>query len=650
MHRLANLRSARPTISLLVLILIAAAWRGDVVRARRAQQAGALTIVSAATFEPGVVAPESIASLFGEDLAQSTEAASGTPLPITLAGIAVRLRDSLGVEHQAPLFFVSPQQINFLVPPAMAPGEAVVTVVSRGNASPPTGEVRIAPTAPGLFSANANGSGAAQGFLLRAPRTGGTTLEPLAQFDERRQRWVPRPLQLIRPTLQGERLFFVLFGTGIRRRGALEDVKASVGGLPAAVQFAGAVDGLAGLDQINVALADLPIQLTGRGRFTIAVTVAGPGRGGGTTNTVEVEAQELPGGPPPTITGFEPARVLAGETLTIRGTGFRQAGGFGSVNPWVRIGGVEAAILDLQETEIRVRVPYGAESGPVVFSAGPGSPATSSQSLTVRTSISGVVEDTRRRPIPGLTVRLVALRPGAAEIRATTSADGVFTLADVDAGAQAILIDGASVATTPPFPQLTTGILVGAERDNLLPRPIALQQATGARISLPAAAPSAAIDLQPPSSDRDWVREPDAPPASSQPAQQPGCASENEIRFDLPANAQIFFPCPPSGPCPTGNDALYVSQIENSRTPARLPLGHYAGTMAQLSPTLFTLPAGGILTMPNTDCLPPNSPVTLFGLAQALRAQGKKKEAAAAEARFSRAWAGTDVTLTASRF
>jgi hypothetical protein len=40
----------------------------------------------------------------------------------------------------------------------------------------------------------------------------------------------------------------------------------------------------------------------------------------------------------------------------------------------------------------------------------------------------------------------------------------------------------------------------------------------------------------------------------------------------------------------------------------------------------------------------------LFGLAQALRAQGKNTEAAEADARFRRAWGSTDVTLTASRF
>jgi tetratricopeptide (TPR) repeat protein len=39
-----------------------------------------------------------------------------------------------------------------------------------------------------------------------------------------------------------------------------------------------------------------------------------------------------------------------------------------------------------------------------------------------------------------------------------------------------------------------------------------------------------------------------------------------------------------------------------------------------------------------------------FGLAQALRAQGKHTEADAAEAGFRRAWASTDVTLKASRF
>jgi tetratricopeptide (TPR) repeat protein len=46
----------------------------------------------------------------------------------------------------------------------------------------------------------------------------------------------------------------------------------------------------------------------------------------------------------------------------------------------------------------------------------------------------------------------------------------------------------------------------------------------------------------------------------------------------------------------------------------------------------------------------PENGWSLFGLAQSLRAQGKNAEAAAADARFRRAWARADVTLTASRF
>jgi tetratricopeptide (TPR) repeat protein len=46
----------------------------------------------------------------------------------------------------------------------------------------------------------------------------------------------------------------------------------------------------------------------------------------------------------------------------------------------------------------------------------------------------------------------------------------------------------------------------------------------------------------------------------------------------------------------------------------------------------------------------PENGWALFGLAKALEAQGKSAEAKAVEARFEKAWAGSDVTLTASRF
>ncbi len=46
----------------------------------------------------------------------------------------------------------------------------------------------------------------------------------------------------------------------------------------------------------------------------------------------------------------------------------------------------------------------------------------------------------------------------------------------------------------------------------------------------------------------------------------------------------------------------------------------------------------------------PENGWSLFGLAGALRAEGKRAEAAAVEERFSKAWSAADVTLTASRF
>ena len=45
-----------------------------------------------------------------------------------------------------------------------------------------------------------------------------------------------------------------------------------------------------------------------------------------------------------------------------------------------------------------------------------------------------------------------------------------------------------------------------------------------------------------------------------------------------------------------------------------------------------------------------NNGWSLFGLAQALRAQGKNAEADAVQARFDKAWGRADVKLSSSRF
>ena|SRR5579872_435355 len=98
-------------------------------------------IVNAASLAPAsgpghAIAPGSIASLFGQNLAATTASASGFPLPTTLAGTSLTVN---GVA--APLFYVSPDQINFQMPSATdygtftAYGRAVVIVTTAAGSS-----------------------------------------------------------------------------------------------------------------------------------------------------------------------------------------------------------------------------------------------------------------------------------------------------------------------------------------------------------------------------------------------------------------------------------------------------------------------------------------------------------------------------------
>src|SRR5262249_35564840 len=75
-----------------------------------------VSVVSAASYSRAGQAVESIATAFGVDLAPTTQVAISTPLPLELAETMVKIRDSAGTERAAPLFFVSPQQLNYQVP------------------------------------------------------------------------------------------------------------------------------------------------------------------------------------------------------------------------------------------------------------------------------------------------------------------------------------------------------------------------------------------------------------------------------------------------------------------------------------------------------------------------------------------------------
>jgi uncharacterized protein (TIGR03437 family) len=223
--------------------------------------------VPATSFSGDTVAAESIASLFGSELATETEAATSLPLPTTLRGVSVLIRDATGQERAAPLFFVSPLQINYLVPPDAASGGATVIVKSADKIAG-VGQAQIARVAPGLFSANASGQGVAAAVALCARANGAQTFLPVAVYDQTQQRFVGVPLDL--DACDGQ-VYLILYGSGLRHRSGLTGVQVRVGSLETPALFAGAAPGFAGLDQVNA--GPLPRALTGRGTVDIVVTV-----------------------------------------------------------------------------------------------------------------------------------------------------------------------------------------------------------------------------------------------------------------------------------------------------------------------------------------------------------------------------------------
>ena len=232
--------------------------------------------VSAASYDGSAFSSEEIVAAFGTGLATTTQVATTLPLPTTLAGTTVKIKDSAGTERLAPLFFVSPGQTNYLIPPGTVTGAATVTITS-GNGTVSVGTIQIANVAPGLFTANASGQGVPSGYLLRVRGDGSQSIEPLAQFDTTLNRFVAVPIDLGPAT---DQVFVILFGTGFRFRSSLSAVTARLGGENVTVAFVGPQGDFVGLDQLNV---QLPRTLAGRGEIDWVLTVDGK-----TANTVRI--------------------------------------------------------------------------------------------------------------------------------------------------------------------------------------------------------------------------------------------------------------------------------------------------------------------------------------------------------------------------
>ncbi len=108
------------------------------------------SVVNSATGVPGDFAPNGMVSIYGTNLAYGTEAAGAgeTVLPKTLAGVTVFVNGNV-----ANLFYVSPTQINFLIPSDLLPGTKTLWVTREGLVGP-TLSIVVKETAPGLFMLN----------------------------------------------------------------------------------------------------------------------------------------------------------------------------------------------------------------------------------------------------------------------------------------------------------------------------------------------------------------------------------------------------------------------------------------------------------------------------------------------------------------
>ena len=106
------------------------------------------------------------------------------------------------------------------------------------------------------------------------------SVEPVARFDAATNRFVTVPILLGAET---DRVFLVLFGTGLRKRSSVAKVTVFVSGIETLVTDALAQPEYAGLDQVN---ALLPRSLAGRGEVDVVVTVDGR-----VANKVRVQVQ-----------------------------------------------------------------------------------------------------------------------------------------------------------------------------------------------------------------------------------------------------------------------------------------------------------------------------------------------------------------------
>ncbi len=218
------------------------------------------TITSSASYEQGPVAPGSLVTatpLYFAVLASSTASAPSADWPTTLAGVNIAVTDSAATSVNAQISYTSPVQLNFRIPEGLAAGAATVTITNSTQTV--KSNINIQPTYPNLFLLNANALAAA---TLTRVHNGEVTSEQV--YSVSGASLVAKPI-----ALNGDQVYLTLYGSGL---GSASTATATIGGVPATVQFAGPQGTYKGLDQYNIVI---PGSLAGMGKVDIIVSAGG---------------------------------------------------------------------------------------------------------------------------------------------------------------------------------------------------------------------------------------------------------------------------------------------------------------------------------------------------------------------------------------
>ena len=216
------------------------------------------SVVNGASFLTGAIAPGSLFTIFGTNLAQSQSLAPGPGLPQTLSGVSITIGGIPGAVQ-----FVSQSQINAQAPTNVAVGQQ--SLVLTVNGTPATVPVTIAAAAPGIFQVNGRGAILNQDSSLNTaqnPALAGTVIQVF---------------------FTGQGSVTSAVDTGAAAPSTLSTTNATttatIGTSPATVVFSGLAPGMVGLGQANVTVPalstnDYPLVLTVNGVASNSGTVA----------------------------------------------------------------------------------------------------------------------------------------------------------------------------------------------------------------------------------------------------------------------------------------------------------------------------------------------------------------------------------------